>query len=58
MDATDMAITPTTAKTPTESSLDRFQAGPEQGNTSVSVTQAKMPDDKMDATPPIQSAWC
>jgi hypothetical protein len=51
----DRTNAPITDKTPTESSRDRLQAGPEQGSTSVSVAHAKTPADRMDAIPPIQS---
>jgi hypothetical protein len=53
--ATRRTNTPITAKTPTESSLDRLHSGPEQGNTFVSVAPAKMLAFRMDAIPPTQS---
>jgi hypothetical protein len=53
--ATRRTSTPITAKTPTESSLDRLHSGPEQGSTFVSVAHAKMLAFRMDATPPTQS---
>jgi len=53
--AANRTTAPITAKTPTESSRDRLQAGPEQGRTCVSVAHAKTPADRMDMIPPIQS---
>lgn len=53
--ATNRAKSPINAKTPTESSLDRRQLGPEQGSTSVSVAHAKMLAFRMEAIPPTQS---
>jgi hypothetical protein len=53
--ARSRANMPINAKTPTESSLDRRQPGPEQGSTSVSVAHAKMLAFRMEATPPTHN---